>query len=341
MMLWLKKNHQSLIDPKIKVPSFIGSLFNWRPDAVTIPDESKYQKYIDSIKVSDLNQEMINHITTTIMKFLLLDLMSEYLNNNTPEISERSYLLRVLDYLRTGRPFIEAYTFFHCVLFIIHVIISFKLIWNTNCIVYGMILKFLLSNDIDKNRDKNRKQRQESKSLKTIIKEWLILSIFYTKPIMGNPYFSTSPRDLWSNQWHQIYNHVFQELGYLPVKNYFGCNKTLGRALGICSAFLISGLFHDYLAIVSFSHFSIDFTIFFLFNGILLVLWEAVEGDILGRGNEFKDSFGIKVFKMSLFLPIVIFMVPLFAEPYIKGLYIYSHLNIYTNLTKLFNWRTM
>ncbi|CAG8798700.1 25512_t:CDS:1, partial [Racocetra persica] len=248
MMLWLKKNYQSSIDPKIKVPSFIGSLFNWRPKSLTIPDESKYQKYIDSIKVSDLNREMINHIITAIMKSLLLDLMSEYLNHNTPEIPERSYWLRVLDYLRTGHPFIEPYTFFHCILFIIHTITAFSVMWNANCIIYGIVLKLLLYNDTDKNKDKHRKQREDSKSLKTNIKEWLILTIFYTKPLMDKPYVSTSPRDLWSNQWHQVYNQVFQELGYLPVKHYFKRNKTIGSALGTCAAFLISGLFHEYLA---------------------------------------------------------------------------------------------
>ncbi|CAG8653853.1 4632_t:CDS:1, partial [Cetraspora pellucida] len=58
--MWLKKNYQSSVDSKVKVPSFIGSLCNWRPKSVTIPDESKHKKYIDAIKVSDLNQEMIN-----------------------------------------------------------------------------------------------------------------------------------------------------------------------------------------------------------------------------------------------------------------------------------------
>ncbi|CAG8617042.1 31585_t:CDS:2 [Racocetra persica] len=237
MLLWLKKNYQSSINPKIKVPSFIGSFFNWRPKSVTIPDESKYQKYIDSIKVSDLNREMINNIIMSMVKFLLSDLMSEYLKNSKPEIPERSY----------------------------------------------------------------------------------------------------SPRDLWSNQWHQIYNQIFQELGYLPVRNCFKHNKTLGRALGICAAFLISGVFHDYITIVTFNYFSIDYTIFFLFHGILLVLWEAVEGDILGRGKDFKDSFGIKIFKMSLFLPIVVFTLPSFVEPFIRRIHLKSHLNIYTNLTKWSN----
>ncbi|CAG8464837.1 8943_t:CDS:1, partial [Racocetra fulgida] len=215
--------------------------------------------------------------------------MSEYLKNNKPQFPERSYGLRVLDYLRTGHPFIETYAFFFCILYITCAMIFISLAWNIDCIIYGIILKPLLSNDTDKNKDKPRKQRENSKSFKTIIKEWLIISIFYTKPLMGNPYFSTSPRDLWSNQWHQTFNQTFQELGYLPVKNYFKRNKTLGRALGICAAFLISGVLHDYIAIVSFNHFSIDFTIFFLLHGILLVLWEAVEGDILGRGKDFKD----------------------------------------------------
>ncbi|CAG8659978.1 12466_t:CDS:1, partial [Dentiscutata heterogama] len=289
MMVWLKKNYQSSIDSKIKIPSFIASLFNWRPDAVTIPDESKYQRYIDSIKVTDINQVIINHTIEAIIKFLIIDLISDYLRINKPEFSERSYGLRVLDYLRTGRPFIEIYTFFYCILFIIVAIISFLIFWDVNCIIFGIILKPLLSDSDDKNR-----KREESKSFKTNLKEWLIISIFYTKPLMDKPYFSTGPRDLWSNQWHQIYHQIFIELGYLPVRNYFKHNKTLGRILGTCSVFLLSGLFHDYIAMVAFKYFSLDYTTFFLFHGILLILWEAVENNILGKGKDFKENFGIK-----------------------------------------------
>ncbi|RIB01102.1 hypothetical protein C2G38_1048133 [Gigaspora rosea] len=329
MIIWLKKNYQSSIDSKIKIPSFAASLFNWRPNAVKIPDESKYQKYIDSINVTDLNIEMINHTIKAITKFVILDLIAEYLRHNKPEFPERSYGLRVLDYLRTGHPFIEPYTFFYCIIFIILVIIAFSLGWNIDCIIFGIILKPLLSGNVNKNR-----KREESKPFKTNLKEWLILTIFYTKPLMDKPYFSTGPRDLWSNQWHQIYHQSFQELGYLPVQSYFKHNKPLGQLLGTFSVFLISGLFHEYIAIVAFDHFSLDYTAFFLFHGILLILWEAVEGKILGRGKDFKDSFEIKVFKMALFLPIAVFILPLFVEPYVKGLYIYSHLDIYTNLRK-------
>ncbi|CAG8632363.1 25443_t:CDS:2 [Dentiscutata erythropus] len=330
MMVWLKKNYQSSIDSKIKIPSFTASLFNWRPTAVTIPDESKYQRYIDSIKITDINQVIINHTIKAIIKYVILDLISEYLRINKPEFIERSYGLRVLDYLRTGRPFIETYTFFYCILFIILAIVGFSIFWNVTCIIFGIILKPLLSDSVDKNR-----KREESKSFKTKLKEWLIISIFYTKPLMDKPYFSTGPRDLWSNQWHQIFYQIFIELGYLPVRNYFKHSITLGRILGTCSVFLISGLFHDYIAIVAFSHFSLDYTAFFLFHGFLLILWEAVEFNILGRGRDSKDSLGIKVFKMALFLPIASFILPLFVEPYANGLYIYSTLDIYTNLT---NW---
>ncbi|CAG8618638.1 14734_t:CDS:1 [Dentiscutata erythropus] len=328
MMIWMKKNYQSSIDSKIKIPSFTASLFNLRPNAVTIPDESKYQRYIDSIKVTDINQVIINHTIKAIIKYVILDLIVEYLRINKPEFSERSYGLRVLDYLRTGRLFIETYTFFYCILFIILVIIAVSISWNITCIIFGIILKPLLSDNVDKNR-----KREESKSFKTKLKEWLIISIFYTKPLMDKPYFSTGPRDLWSNQWHQIFYQIFIEIGYLPVRNYFKHDITLGRILGTCSVFLLSGLCHDYVAIVTFSHFSLDYTSFFLFHGLLLILWEAVEVKILGRGKDFKDSMGIKVFKMALFLPIAIFTVPLFAEPYVKGLNFYSNLNIYTNLT--------
>ncbi|CAG8797738.1 36590_t:CDS:1 [Gigaspora margarita] len=332
MMIWLKKNYQSSIDSKIKIPSFTASLFNWRPNAVKIPDESRHQKYIDSINVTDLNIKMINHTIKAIINVVIFDLITEYLRYNKPKFSERSYGLRVLDYLKTGRPFIEPYTFLNCIIFIILGIILCSLMWNIYCIISGIILKPLLSDSVNKNR-----KQEESKIFKTNLKEWLILTIFYTKPLMGKPYFSTGPRDLWSNQWHQIHNQNFQELGYLPIRSYFKHNKTLGQVLGICSVFLISGLFHDYIAIVAFNHFSLDYVVFFLFHGILLILWEAVEGKILGRGKDFKDNFGSKVFKMTLFLPIAILTTPLFAEPYVKGIDFHSYLNICTNLTKWTN----
>ncbi|CAG8654528.1 17212_t:CDS:1, partial [Cetraspora pellucida] len=284
MIIWMKKNYQFSIDPKTKFPSFVSTLFNWRINGITIPYETNYQKYIDSITVKDLNLKMINHLIKAITKFVIRDLLKEYLKYNKPEIPERSYILRVLDYFITGHPFTETYTFFYCFLWSIFIILSFSLVWDNACILFGIILRPLLSNSLKENE-----KLQESKSLKMIIKEWLILSLFYTKPLMGNPFLSIDPRDFWSNQWHQIYSETFHELGYFPVRTYFKHNKTLGRVLGICSVYLISGLFHDYTLIVAFNHFSADYTTFFLFHGLLLILWEVIEGRILGKRKDIKD----------------------------------------------------
>ncbi|CAG8837582.1 349_t:CDS:1, partial [Cetraspora pellucida] len=76
----VEKNYQFSVDSKIKVPSFIGSL--------TIPDESKYQKYINSIKVSDLNREMINNRTELIVKSLFLELLSKYLKTTNQKFQK-------------------------------------------------------------------------------------------------------------------------------------------------------------------------------------------------------------------------------------------------------------
>ncbi|CAG8580246.1 3027_t:CDS:1, partial [Cetraspora pellucida] len=211
MIIWMKKNYQFSIDLKTKFPSFVSTLFNWRINGITISYETNYQKYIDSITVKDLNLKMINHLIKAITKFVILDLLLEYLKDNKPEIPERSYALRVLDYLITGHPFTETYTFVYCFLWSILIILSFSLVWNKACILFGIILRPLLSNSVKENE-----KLQESKSLKMIIKEWLILSLFYTKPLMGNPFLSIDPRDFWSNQWHQIYNEPFHELGYFP-----------------------------------------------------------------------------------------------------------------------------
>ncbi|CAG8631186.1 43574_t:CDS:1 [Gigaspora margarita] len=331
-----EKNYQNSIDPKVKIPSFTGSLFNWRPKAVKAPDESRNQ---NNITVTDLNKELKNHTIKAIIKVVIMDFLSEYLSYNKLEFSERSYILRVLDSLRTGRPFIEPHTFFCCIIFILYAFLAFSIMWNFSCIIFGIILKPLLSDNVNKN-----KNREVSKSFKTNLKKWLIDTIFNMKPLMGVPYFSTGPRDLWSNQWHQIYQEIFKELGYNPIQNYFKHNKFLGRILGIYSAFLISGLFHEYISIVAFNHFSLDYITFFLFHGIFFILWETVENKILERenkilerGKDFEENFGTKVFKMVLFLPIAAFTTPLFAEPYIKRLNYYSNLYIYKNLRKWTN----
>ncbi|CAG8796076.1 28103_t:CDS:2, partial [Gigaspora margarita] len=161
----------------------------------------------------------------------------------------------------------------------------------------------------------------ENKSYITHIKEWLILTIFYTKPLVDKPYLSTSPRDFWSNRWHSIYRECFRELFYLPVRNFFKFNRTFGFILGILSVYLISGIIHDYIDFVSFDY---------------------SKGYSIGKGRNIKDNLAIKIFKILIFLSVLSLTAPWYAEPLIRVRYIEANntKRIFSKLIgKYANWK--
>ncbi|CAG8763703.1 9553_t:CDS:2, partial [Dentiscutata erythropus] len=152
-------------------------------------------------------------------------------------------------------------------------------------------------------------------------KEWLILLLFYTKVPLNFPFISTSPRDFWSRRWHVVLREIFVDLGYDPVKSLFGKHKKFVKIFGTLSAFFVSGLLHEHIVYCMWGTRPGEQMIFFLSHGLLLILWEVVEGFLVGNGiviNEVKDSWGIWLFKLVLFNTIAIFTIPLFMEPYLR-----------------------
>ncbi|CAG8635728.1 7122_t:CDS:2, partial [Cetraspora pellucida] len=97
--------------------------------------------------------------------------------------------------------------------------------------------------------DLNREMKT-TRRIKTIIKEWLIISIFYTKPFVGNPWFSTSPRDLW---FIKYINKIFKNLATFLSETILNAISLLGSHLEYNKR------------ITSFNHFSIDYAIFSYF----------------------------------------------------------------------------
>ncbi|CAG8526107.1 9356_t:CDS:2 [Dentiscutata heterogama] len=300
MLIWMKK-----IQYLNENPSFISSLFNWRPHALTIPDKNNYQGYIESITNKELNLYIIKRTILMFGKFLFFDFLIEFLLDNEPEIPEKLYILRIFDYFVTGHQIISLYNFFYCNIYLLLTYVTFSFGWDVQIILFGIILNPLL---FIKNKGK---QSEENKSYITHIKEWLILTIFYTKPLVDKPFLSTSPRDFWSNRWHSIYRECFRDLFYFPVRNFFKSNRNIGYILGILLVYFISGILHDYINFVAFSY---------------------TKGYSTGRGRNVKDSLTVKIFKIVIFLSVLSLTAPWNAEPLIRVRYIEAN-----NTTRIFS----
>ncbi|CAJ0757174.1 6625_t:CDS:2 [Entrophospora sp. SA101] len=83
------------------------------------------------------------------------------------------------------------------------------------------------------------------------LKIWLVSTLFYSKPMFDQPYLSSSPRDFWSNRWHQLIHESFVELAYKPSKSHLKPN-ILGEIIGVLGSFFISAAIHEYINYTTF-----------------------------------------------------------------------------------------
>ncbi|CAG8763205.1 1386_t:CDS:2 [Gigaspora margarita] len=325
LLLWLKEYHLSNTQ-KFELKSFSSTLFNWRSDALEI--DGSERKYIDQVTLNDYFVNQGKRIAITILKFLIYEFILAWTETYKPIIPDRIYLLRFIDYLLTGKPFITPfYLFYHYVL-AINVYIYISLFYDFFVLFCGLILLPLLQtsqssqDSVDKS-SKSQYQSTQSTNSSTIrkVKEWLILLLFYTKTPMNLPFMSTTPRDHWSKRWQISFREIFLGLGYVPTKNLFGKHKKIGKVFGTLSAFFISGLLHEHFIYCMWGTRPGEQMSFFLFHGILLIVWEFIEGLLFGDRmimHEVKDSLGIWLFKLVLFNTFGIFSIPFFMEPYLR-----------------------
>ncbi|CAG8574088.1 411_t:CDS:1 [Dentiscutata heterogama] len=321
LLLWLKKYH-SPDTQESEFNSFFSTLFIWRPDPLKIDKSEK--KYIDQITINDYFVNQGKRFAITTFKFLVFEFILAWAETYKPIIPDRIYLFRVIDYFLTGKPFITPFYLFYNYVLAVNIYIFISLAYDIFVLSFGLLLPLLQiiqSSQYSVNKiSKSRYQAILSSKIQEV-KEWLILLLFHTKVPMNFPFISTSPRDFWSKRWHIVLREIFLDLGYVPVKNLFGKHKKIGNIFGILSAFFVSGLLHEYIVYCMWGNSPGEQMLFFLFHGLLLILWEVAEGLLVGNGiaiNEVKDSWGIWLFKLILFNTIAIFGIPSFFEPYLR-----------------------
>ncbi|CAG8585389.1 2740_t:CDS:2 [Ambispora gerdemannii] len=288
-------------------------------------------------------------------KWLLYASLGTFVENFQPKTYEKFYIYRVLEVLRNvifggdykedlGITFHELFWYYACsgVLYFSMNYMYESLLLNSTFLLYALLpadqKNSTTSTTINKNtptiNNTTSKLLRLSPEQQIKIRGWCTHMIFYSPTFFSNPEFSHSPRDLWTNRWHQCFKEQFKQLAFHPTRKLtirFGGGKKLSWAIGVISSFLLSGLMHEYVLYAfkgnedkAAGH---QF-LFFVVQAVLFVTWEMVERAAMIRGGKSEndqkeeashdDSREKKPswIKIIIWNMILICTVPLFIEPY-------------------------
>jgi len=312
MLIWLK---DSLRNDSIMVKPFIWSLFYWRPKEGHIPI-NKQQDLLEKGVPQALLRSYINyHYKKCFFSWSLYIICSQFLQLYTPNVSDIPYPIRVIRFFYDGTPFISLFNLFHCYIYTCGIFFSMNYCYEVTLIPSAHLLSFIYSTQNSFLHTKLTKDQLDS------LKLWLI-SLLYSNPIFNHPYLSKSPKDLWSNRWHQILNAFFVEIGYKPTCYLLSFTPIkIQKFFGILAAFTISGILHEYILYTSNKYFTLEQLTYFLFHAIVMIIWEVIMDSEEKKTKEMKvdQKHFLKEIRNILFMTIfVVFTLPWFIEPYIR-----------------------
>jgi len=126
------------------------------------------------------------------------------------------------------------------------------------------------------------------------LSEWTMLTAYL-------PCFATTPVQFWAN-WHTLFRYIWVDLGFLPLQRYFRREKlslkkegsqvkaasamvaaVAEEAMPVLAVFALSGTMHAYIVYAVWRESAWSQLLYFLIQGIAVVLTKALERSVLGR----------------------------------------------------------
>ncbi|POG75024.1 hypothetical protein GLOIN_2v1569819 [Rhizophagus irregularis DAOM 181602=DAOM 197198] len=307
MLIWLKK---SLNDPSYIKP-FVWSLFYWRAKEGNIPIMRQDDLLKQGITKDRLESYINRHYIIYLCVWILYMICAQFSELFVPDIPKTSFPIRVIEYFfYDGPPFTSLFNLFYCYIYAGALFFSINYLYEVIILSSAHLLKYIYSTP------NSFLHRTLTNDQLNSLKLWLISLLFYSKPIFNQPYLSENPRELWSIRWHQMFHEIFVELGYKPACYLFSSFPAkLQKIFGTLASFAISGILHEYILYSSSRYLTLEQFTYFLFNAIVMMIWESFSKFRLDQGQKFlwkriRDSLFMTVF--------VLFTLPWFIEPYIK-----------------------
>jgi hypothetical protein len=306
MLIWFK-NSLNVKDPSSTKP-FVWSLFNWRSKEGGIPIMKQDDLLEQGIKKDRLESYINYHYIRCFCVWILYVTCAQFIELFAPEIPKTSFPIRVIKYLfYDGPPFTSLFNLFYCYIYAGALYFSMNYLYEVIIIPCAHLLNYIYSTP------NSLLHRKLTKDQLNSLKLWLISLLFYSNSIFDQPYLSESPRELWSIRWHQMFHEIFVELGYKPACYLLSSfPDKLQKLFGVLASFTISGILHEYILYSSSRYFTLEQFTYFLFNAIILIIWESFMTFKLDKDQKFR-------IRNSLFMTaLVFFTLPWFIEPYVR-----------------------
>ncbi|GBC08094.1 hypothetical protein RclHR1_00790044 [Rhizophagus clarus] len=300
----------SLMDPNSTKP-FAWLLFFWRPKEGDIPIMKQEDLLKQGITKDHLESYINHHYKRYLCVWVLYMICAQFTELFVPDIPETPFPIRVIEYFFYGGPlFTSLFNLFYCYIYAGALFLSMNYLYELIIISSAHLLNYIYSSPNSLLHRKLTKDQLDS------LKLWLISLLFYSKSIFDEPYLSKNPRELWSIRWHQMFHEIFVELGYKPICYLFSPFPVkLQKIFGILGSFAISGILHEYILYSSNEYFTLEQFTYFLFNAIIMIIWESITKFKLEKGQKILWKRIVN----SLFMTIFVFLtLPWFIEPYIR-----------------------
>lgn len=148
---------------------------------------------------------------------------------------------------------------------------------------------------------------------------------------MDHPYLSTSLHDFWSHRWHQLLRRTWISVVFQPVRRFVQTRLTpqltklgilqtqidaLALACAVLSVFVVSGLMHEYIALVILDKTRYIFgeqLLFFSLHGLAVVIEKFVLTSLVPSSLP-----GKKILGWAYTLAFGMATYPLFSNTYTK-----------------------
>jgi hypothetical protein len=326
MSLFIKYNRKYLPDTKInqqkEFTPYILTLNRWRHDS-----DIKPKTVIEEPNIKQVDEKIKSRGLIFIWKWMIHEIILYLLANFPQKVPERPYQIRMIEYFTKGIPAFTAASIFHYYCFITFIFLCLSLHYDLTVLLSSLALRYMITTTPENHH--LVKSGLLTPIQFSLIKNYFITYTFNTKHYFNNPWIAEGPRDFWSLRWHSMFNESFKELGYYPLRNLCINLRITSRKfcndMGILGAYLISSFLHEYFIIGMFNMITGEHLVFFLLNGLIMIVWERVFTS--ERENKMKESkeeaYDFKKYagvylKRLLWLAIFLLILPALSEPMLR-----------------------
>ncbi|CAG8497826.1 7878_t:CDS:1 [Paraglomus occultum] len=259
MLIWLR---DCLESPKTVTPFWWG-LVNWR----TIkPSDKDQQRKLSTNSVS-LEQRFISFMTVWATYVLCAQILEFF----PPEVPNKPYVLRVIDFIRTGKPFISLHALLYCYIYGGALAVSMSFLYELILLHAAILFRVLCM------KPKTPLHALLTPSQQVSLKEWLSSLLFDAKPLFNYPILSSGPIDFWKNRWHSVCTENFSNLGSMFARR-FEKGTRIRKMMEVVGTFFVSAVIHEYYSVSVHGKSRGEHFSFILFHALVIIVWENVWG---------------------------------------------------------------